>query len=132
MKLLLAGCLCILTPLAFAQDEADFKTWMKTTAATMGSLRKNLEAKQAADVANDAQKVADIYKQVGAFFAKAHADDAVAIAKNGETAANDLVTAANAGNLEQAAAGAKTLGGTCGPCHMAHREKLEAGGYKIK
>ena len=107
-------------------------TLMKTTSATMGSLRKNLEAKQGPDAAKDAQKLADVYKQVGAYFAKANADDAVKLAKSGETAATELASAATAGNMDQAAADAKTIGGTCGPCHAAHREKLEGGGYKIK
>jgi cytochrome c556 len=132
MKLFLTGCLCFFASFAFAQDNGEMPALMKAIGQTNGSLRKNIEAKQGPEAAKDAQKLADVYKQVGDFFAKTHTDDAVEIAKKGQTAAMEVATAATAGNFEAAAASSKALGGTCGPCHMAHREKLEAGGYKIK
>lgn len=132
MKPLLLGSLLLAATFAFAQDASQMPALMKGIGATNGSLRKNIEAKQGPDAAKDAQKLADIYKQVGAYFAAAHADDAVTIAKNGETAAMDVSAAATAGDFDKAAASAKGIGATCGPCHMAHREKLEGGGYKIK
>lgn len=132
MKPLLLGSLFLVSTLTFAQDAGEMPGWMKSLGATRGSLNKNIEAKNGADAAKDAQKLAGIYKQVGEFFAKTHTDDAVTIAKTGETAAMDISTAATAGDFEKAAAGAKSIGGTCAPCHTAHREKLDAGGYKIK
>lgn len=133
MKLIVIATLALFSALAFAQDAADMPMWMKTIGSTNGSLRKNIEAKKGPEAAADAQKLAEVYKQVGAYFAKAGgADDAVALAKKGETAAMDVSTAATAGNMDDAATASKAIGGTCGPCHMAHREKLEAGGYKIK
>jgi cytochrome c556 len=132
MKPLLLGSLFLLSSLVFAQDAADLSPLMKSLGATRGSLRKNIDAKSGPDAAKDAQKLAGIYKEIGAFFAKTNTEDAVKIAKTGETAAMDAGTAATAGDFEKAAASAKGIGGTCGPCHMAHREKLDSGGYKVK
>lgn len=132
MKLTVAACLLLGAVAVSAQDTAEMSAWMKTIGPTNGSIRKNIEAKQGSDAAKEAQKLADVYKQVGAYFAKMNADDAVKIAKTGEDAANDLVAAATAGDMDKASADAKAIGGTCGPCHSAHREKLEGGGYKIK
>lgn len=132
MKPLILGSLLLSATFALAQDASEMPALMKGIGATNGSLRKNIEAKQGPDAAKDAQKLAEIYKQVGAYFAKTNTDDAVTIAKSGETAAMDVSAAATAGDFEKAAASSKAIGGTCGPCHMAHREKLESGGYKIK
>jgi len=121
-----------LTSIGLAQDEKDYSTWMKTVAATNGTLRKNIEAKMGDAAAADADKLAGIFKQVTAFWEKrGGADDAVAAAKKAATAAADISTAAKAGNWDQASGGVMTLGSTCGGCHMAHRER-GADGFKIK
>ncbi|MDQ6676230.1 MAG: hypothetical protein M3Z09_02920 [Acidobacteriota bacterium] len=114
-----------------AQDEAEFPTWMKSLGPAMGSMRKNLEAKQGAEAATDAEKVAGIFKQVEAFYAKSNTEDAVKWATTAQTAATEVAAAATAGDFERAGAGVKQISGTCGPCHTAHREKIE-GGYKLK
>jgi hypothetical protein len=132
MKHLLLGSLFLFSTVAFSQDTAEMAGWMKSISATNGSLRKDIEAKNGDDAAKDAEKLADVYVQVGAFFAKTSTDDAVKVAKNGEVAAKAVATAARSGNFDEAASAAKGIGGTCGPCHTAHREKLEGGGYKIK
>ncbi len=129
MKLLITVGLC--SAFAFAQDISEMQSYMKTIGATNGSLRKNLEAKQGPEAAKDAEKLAGVYKQVGAYFAKMNADDAVTIAKNGETAATSVAADATSGDFDKASADAKGIGATCSPCHMAHREKGE-NGYKIK
>jgi len=116
----------------YAQTEADFQGWMKDVAATNGKTKKAVADKSGADVATNAQHLEGIFKEVGAFFAKrGGADDAVAIAKKGETAAHDLAAAGTANDAEKMAAAAATVGSTCGACHMAHRDGA-AGAYKIK
>jgi cytochrome c556 len=83
--------------------------------------------------AADADKLADIFKQVGEFWQKrGGADDAVASSQKAVTAASALSAAAKAGNMEQVTAELKNLNSTCGGCHMAHRDRVEGGGFKIK
>jgi cytochrome c556 len=53
-------------------------------------------------------------------------------AHDAQLAANETAEAAKSNDLEKAGMSAKRIGATCGPCHSAHREKLEAGGYMMK
>src|ERR1700674_4482525 len=87
--LALGFALCLL-----AQSEADYSGWMKDVAATKGKVTKGIAAKQNDDVATDATHLAGLFKQVGAFWAGRSVSDAETIAKNAETAANDLAAAA--------------------------------------
>jgi hypothetical protein len=114
-----------------AQSEADYPGWMKDLGATKGKITKGIAAKQNADVATDAMHMASIYKQLGAFWACRKASDAETISKTGETAANDLATAAKAGDDAKMQAALQTINGTCGGCHSAHREGTP-GSFKIK
>ena len=114
-----------------AQNEADYPGWMKDIAATRGKVAKGVAAKQNADIATDAAHLADLFKQVGAFWAGRKVSDAETFAKNGETAANDLADAAKAGDEAKMQSSLQAVGGTCGACHMAHREG-SAGNFKIK
>lgn len=116
----------------FAQSEADYSNWMKTIAATMGSMNKKIAAKDGTGAASDAQKLEATFKQVEAFWKqRGGADDAVTFAMNAQTAAAAIAKAASADNMDEAAAQAKNLQGNCGGCHKVHREG-SAGAYKIK
>jgi hypothetical protein len=117
---------------ALAQSDSDYQGWMKSNAANMGSLNKNIAAKDGAGAASDAQKLEATFKQVADFWTKhGGADDAVNFAMRGQTAAAAVAKAATAGNLDEAGAQVKNLQATCGGCHMAHREGT-AGSFKIK
>jgi cytochrome c556 len=114
-----------------AQNEADYPGWMKDIAATKGKVTKGIAAKQNTDVATDAAHLADLFKQVGAFWTGRKIGDAETVAKNGETAANDLAAAAKAGDELKMQSSLQAVNGTCSPCHMAHREG-SPGNFKIK
>jgi cytochrome c556 len=135
MKRALATFLCLGAAFAagaFADDQADFVAWMKTTGGTVGKLRKEIDAKAFPDAAKDAATLREVFKHVEDYFAKTSADDAVKMAQAAHAAATKLADAAGAGDADGAAAGLKAVQGSCGGCHMAHREKLPEGGYKIK
>ena len=115
-----------------AQSDSDYQGWMKSTAANMGSLNKNIAAKDGAGAASDAQKIEATFKQVGEFWTKrGGADDAVNFAMKGQMAAAAVAKAATAGNLDEAGAQVKNLQANCGGCHMAHRDGTP-GSFKIK
>lgn len=117
---------------ALAQSESDFQGWMKSNPATLGSLNKNIAAKDGAAATADAQKLEATFKQVEEFFKKrGGADDAVNFSMKAQTAAAAIAKDASAGNFDQAAADVKSLQSNCGGCHMAHREG-SAGSFKIK
>jgi cytochrome c556 len=117
---------------AYADDQADFVSWMKTTGGTVGKAKKEIDAKAFADVAKDAATLQGVFKHVEEYFAKTSTADAVQLAQDGQAAAKKLAAAAGASDADGAVASLKAIQGTCGGCHMAHREKLPEGGYKIK
>ena len=114
-----------------AQTEADYSGWMKDVAATKGKVTKGIAAKQNDDVATDATHLAGLFKQVGAFWASCNVSDAETIAKNAETASNDLAAAARAGDDAKIQSALQTVNGACGACHKTHR-KGTPGNFKIK
>jgi len=120
-----------LTSVCFAEGEETLQPWMKGIAGASGKTRKDVEAKATADIAKDGADLQALYKQIGDFFAKRGGmDDAVKIARGGEAAAKDLAAAGS--DEEKIGAAMKTIGGSCGGCHMVHRDKAADGSYKIK
>jgi hypothetical protein len=113
------------------QTEADYSGWMKDVGATKGKLTKAIAAKQNSDVAADAEHLAGVFKQVGAFWSSRNASDAVTLAKTAETGASDLAAAAKAGDDAKMQSSLQAINGTRGACHMAHREG-SPGNFKIK
>ena len=129
MKLItLAFVFCLA---AVAQDNPEFTGWMKSTKAAMDALSKN-EKKTGPEATASAEKLASVYEHMIAFWRQKEAADAVKVSEEGKAAAAMLMSAANANDSEKAMAALKTIGGTCKPCHEAHREKSEDGKYRIK
>jgi cytochrome c556 len=117
---------------ALAQVDPAYQGWMKSNAANMGSLNKNIAAKDGAAAAADAMKLQDTFKQVGDFWKKkGDAPDAVDFAMKAEMAAGAAAKAAQAGNMDEAQTQAKSLQGNCGGCHMAHRAGAQ-GNFSFK
>jgi len=107
--------------------------WMRSVSLSSNSLKKSIGDKQADAVQMDAQTLADIFGRVEEYWAKSNTADAVGLAKSAQNAAMSLKAAAAAGNWAEADAAMKTIGGTCGSCHTAHRgEKTPDGRYSIK
>jgi hypothetical protein len=105
---------------ALAQSDSDYQGWMKSNAANMGSLNKNIAAKNAAGAAVDAGKLEATFKEVEAFWKKrGGADDAVNFAMNAQMAAASVAKDASASNFD------------CGGCHKTHREGTP-GSFTIK
>ena len=117
--------------LLLAQSDSDYQGWMKTVGATNGSLQKNIAAKDGAAASADAAKLADTFKQVASYWEAHSAPDAVGFAKSAQGGFELVGKDAAAGDFDKAAADAKAIGRNCGGCHMAHREKTDAG-FKIK
>ncbi len=123
--------LALTAGLLLAQSDSDYQGYMKTIGAANGSLQKNLAAKEGSAVAADVKKLTDTFLLVQAFWEKRNVPDAVNFAKEARNSAIEAGKSAMAGNIEQASANAKAMAMTCAACHMAHREKTEAG-FKIK
>ena len=116
---------------ASAQDDAKFEEWMKSVDTSAKVLRK-LEKKTGTETVESAEKIGVAYENMIGYWRQKNAADAVKLSEEGKAAAVELASAANAGDVEKADAAFKKVGGTCRPCHVAHREKLPDGKYKIK
>jgi cytochrome c556 len=68
---------------------------------------------------------------VASFWEARSAPDAVGFAKSAQSGFEMVGKDAASGDFDKAAADAKSIGRNCGGCHMAHREKTDAG-FKIK
>lgn len=113
-------------------DEKEYQASMKTLGATMGHLRKSMEAKAVEDVVTDASKIEAVFLLSEKFWTERKTEDAIKWSKDGAAAAKELGVATKANDAEKAGAAAKAIGATCMACHTAHREKLPDGSYKIK
>jgi cytochrome c556 len=131
-RLLLVVSALTISVCLFAQEEAEYQAWMKTTGATAGSLRKNLEAKNAEAATVDAKKLEEVFTQVHDFWMKKKIDNATKFATSAQTGFKEVGQLATAGKFEEASATLKTTMANCGGCHNAYREKAADGSWKIK
>jgi hypothetical protein len=130
--LLFTACFTALVVTALAQDEADYRKWMKTIAATSGSLRKNLDAKNGEAAAADAKKLQETFEQVHDFWQKKNVDDAMKFAMDARDGFREVAEQASAGKVDDASATLQKATANCRGCHAAHREKAADGSWKMK
>lgn len=130
--LVMVTCFAVLGVTVVAQDNAVYQGWMKAAGATSGSLRKNLEAKNADAASADAKKLQEIFGHVHSYWNDKHADDAMKFAMAASSGFGEVADQAAAGKFEDAVATLKTTSANCGGCHTAHREKAPDGSWKIK
>ena len=128
--------ICMLAAVAFAlaaQGTTDLSPIMKDVAATQGKMGMDMMAGSAADVAADAQKLHQEFKQAQGFLKAMKAQDAVDMSKANVEAAGEVMKAAKANDLDTAKMKSKTIGGSCKACHTLHREgDGKANPYKFK
>ena len=123
-----------LNVVANEKPTADFQNLMKSNAAASGpmGLRGHVPAKDYDAIAKDAATLKGNFDKIEEFWTKKKVDDAVTFAKNGKKAADDLEKAAKAKDDAAVTAANTALTGTCGGCHMAHRERLPDMSFEIK
>lgn len=131
-SVVLVGCLLLLSAALWAQDDAQYQTWMKSNGATVASLRKNLDAKASDAAAADAKTLEENFGHVYDYWQKKNVSDAMKFAKDGQDGFKDVADLAAAGKFDEAAASLKMTQANCAGCHMAHREKAPDGSWKMK
>lgn len=133
---MVAGLACLLvTGVSTAEKPSeDYAKAMKTIGAEMQTINKAIAAPTPDYIAASlsAQKIVASLEVVQKYW-KGKADDASKLADTASKTASDLaVTAASGFNTTGVPAMVKELSGTCGACHMAHRERLPDGTFEIK
>ena len=122
-SLLAIAALLALSASAGPQDEAQYQTWMKSLQPSLRAIR---QAPDNAAAAEDANKLADTFDKVAAFWRERHGDDAVKFAETARDAAKAIASGSG-----DKAANLQTIQGTCAGCHAAHRDGA-APNFKIK
>jgi mono/diheme cytochrome c family protein len=117
---------------AWAQSDADYQTWMKSNAAAVASLNKNLTAKAGDAAAMDAKTLQDNFTKVAAYWQGKNVADAIKFAQDAKAGFGQVADLAAAGKFDDAAAAMKTAQANCAGCHMAHRERSPDGTFKMK
>lgn len=129
-KILLLPAACAIFALSgFAQDDAAYPALMKAVGPSVRAVNAAITAKDNAAVAAEANKLAATFDQVLAYWTAKKADDAIKLAT---TARDGAKTLAAATDPDAQTAALKTVQGTCGGCHSAHRESIGPGQFRIK
>ena len=114
---------CALTAVAIVATAqvADLAPIMKQMNPALMSLRQDAQSNMA-NAAKDANNIQKMFKDAEGFFKAKKANDAVKWSQDAQKAAADAAKAAKANDAEGISKAAKTIQGTCTPCHNAHRE----------
>lgn len=130
--LILVGGLLLLSVVVWAQDDAQYQTWMKSNNADVASLRKDLMAKSGDAAAADAKKLQATLTEVQGYWQKKNVSDATQFATDAANGFKEVGDLAAAGKFDEASTALMKTQANCGGCHMAHREKAADGSWKIK
>jgi mono/diheme cytochrome c family protein len=130
----LAACTLLMGAVLWAQsdDFAEYQGWMKSNAATVADLNKNLTAKDGAASHTDVRKLQENLAMVMAYWQARNVNDGAKFALDGTYGLAQVDVLVSQGKFEDAAAALKTAQANCAGCHMAHRDKAADGSFKIK
>ncbi len=96
---------------------------MQDIRTAFGSLGQNLEANQAAAVADDAARLEGLFTETEAFWARFQTEDAIGDARGARDTTADVAAQAAAGDFEAAQESYTAIRGYCGNCHEFHRRE---------
>ena len=128
----LVVCTLLLSIAVWAQNDADYQSWMKSNGAAVASLGKNLTAKAGDAAAMDAKTLQDNFTKVAAYWQSKNVSDAVKFAQDAKSGFAQVAELASAGKFDDASAAMKMTQANCAGCHMAHRERAADGSFKMK
>ena len=106
---------------ARAQDDSDYKGWMKQVDKVNGSLRKELKGKMGDAAAADANTMADLFVKIQQFWQKRGTGDAVQLTADSATTFKQVADLASAGKFDEASTALKSGDADCSACHKLHR-----------
>jgi cytochrome c556 len=128
-----ATAICGLAVMAAEKPPDSFQQAMKSNGATVQKIGKDADAKDYDAIAAGAATLkTNFMGPIAKYFTDTKGEDGLAKCKTALTASESLEKAAKAKDEMAVADARKALTGTCGGCHMAHREKMPDGSFQIK
>jgi len=113
-------------------SDADYQKAMKEIGPAFMALQRDNASMSHADGEKQAQLLSDRFKDVQAYWEAKKASDAVEFAKGAIAAADATVKASASMDMTTLTSSQQKLQAACAGCHMAHRDRLQDGTYKIK
>jgi cytochrome c556 len=112
--------------------DADYDKLMKEVGATVGVLRKAVDAQNAELAKQNAEKMESLFEEVDDFWNSRNVDDAQDWADDAAEHADHVEDAADDKDFVKAAEHLKLLQAQCATCHAKYRDKAPDGGFRIK
>jgi hypothetical protein len=112
--------------------DADYDKLMKEVGATIGVLRKAIEAQNADLAKQNAEKMESLFEEVDDFWNARNVDDAQDWADDAAEHADHVEDAADDKDFVKATEHMKLLQAQCATCHAKYRDKAPDGGFRIK
>ena len=100
---------------------------MKDVGATFASVGRNLDANSAAEAAEDAARLEELFRETEAWWAPLNTKDALKYARFVSDAAAAVGAAASRGDIDRAKESYATIRRACTACHFTHREEIGSG-----
>ena len=113
-------------------SEADYSVAMKEVGSTAPVLMKAIASGNEADATKAAERLGAIFKDVQAYWEGKKVQDATTAATDAVAAAQAVSKALAAHDMTAAGEARVKLAATCMACHMAHRERLPDGSFRMK
>jgi cytochrome c556 len=135
MKIALSLVLCavFMSSAVRAQNPpAEYQGWMKSNAATLADLNKNLTGKATAQVGTDVRTLRENLAKIAIYWRVRNVNDGPKFALEADNALAKLAQSAAAGRFDEASATVKTVQANCAGCHMAHQVRAADGSFTIK
>jgi cytochrome c556 len=127
---LILTCLILGITLALSAQNRSHDRIMQDIAPVFSSLKKNIDAKQAVEAAQDAAKLASLFKEVESFWTPLKSGIAIKAAKDVQDIGQKIAAAATS-DFAQANTLYENAGAKCKSCHDRHRTQLPDGSYRI-
>ena len=112
--------------------DADYSVHMKEIGQMNGVLTKSVKGGMADEASKAAARMEVLFKNVHAYWAEKKVTDATEAAQTAVTGLQAVQKATAANDMAAAETARASVAGACQACHMAHREKLPEGGFRIK
>ncbi len=112
--------------------DADYAVHMKEIGQLNGVLNKSIKGGMGDEASKAAARMEVLFKNIFAYWAEKKVADASGAAQTAVTGLQAVQKAAAANDMAAAETARASVAGACQACHMAHREKLPEGGFRIK
>jgi cytochrome c556 len=127
---LIVWCLILGTTLTVFTQGRSHDRIMKDVASTFAELKGNIDGKNGTNAAQNAQKLAALFKEVEAFWLPLRSNVALSAARDLQSFSQKVATAA-ANDLGQAESLYAMAGAQCKSCHDRHRAQMPDSTYRI-